>query len=104
MGIDDVSLAANGTTDPFITGQEQDALKIFGDPTSADGKTPKLSLGSSFPQGYTWSYPDFWRQPRNNKYKENRNRPNLWVLHQKEITVLRGDVRPGVESTSGHDQ
>ena len=99
MGIDDSSLAANGDKDPFIVGQEQDALNNLGDPKSADGKTPDwdprflqdlhgVILISGDSHGTT-----------------NIKKIEIDLIFRfafKEIAVIRGDVRPGAES--GHEQ
>ena len=94
MGIDDSSLATSGAKDPFIIGQEQDALTNLGDPKSADGKTPDwdphflqdihgVILISGDSHGTTI---------------KKKVEIDLIFRHSiKEIITIRGDVRPGAE-------
>ena len=99
MGIDDTSLATTGTTDPFITGQQQDALKNLGDPKSADGKTP------------AWD-PHFLKDihglilitgdSHGTTVKEKAEVDEIFGSSISEIITIRGDVRPGAED--GHEQ
>ena len=99
MGIDDSSLATTGTTDPFIVGQEQDALNNLGDPKSADGKTPD------------WD-PHFLKELHgvilisgdSHESTDNKKREidNILGSSIKEIITIRGDVRPGAQD--GHEQ
>jgi hypothetical protein len=99
MGIDDSSLATTGTEDPFITGQEQDALNNLGDPKSADGKTPDWDQhflqdihGVILISGDSHGTTD----------KEKADIDKLFGPSIKEIITIRGDVRPGAED--GHEQ
>jgi len=98
LGIDDKSLATAGPTDPYIIGQEQDALKNLNDPKSADGKTPAwdphflkdihaVILISGDSHGTT-----------NEKKAEI---DEIFGSSIKEVITIRGDVRPGDED--GHE-
>ena len=99
MGIDDSSLATTGITDPFIIGQQQDALTNLGDPKSPDGKTP------------AWD-PRFLRDIHGVILISGESHGTTDVkkveidlhfgLSIKEIITIRGDVRPGDED--GHEQ
>ena len=99
MGIDDSSLATTGITDPFIIGQQQDALTNLGDPKSPDGKTP------------AWD-PRFLRDihgvilisgdSHGTTDKEKADIEAIFGHSIKEIITIRGDVRPGAED--GHEQ
>ena len=99
MGIDDSSLATTGTTDPFITGQQQDALTNLGDPKSADGKTPAWDPhflqdihGVILISGDSHGTTD----------KKKAEIEAIFGSSIKEIITIRGDVRPGAED--GHEQ
>jgi hypothetical protein len=99
MGIDDSSLAANGAADPFIIGQEQDALTNLGDPKSADGKTPDWDPrflqdlhGVILISGDSHETTD----------KKKAEIDLIFNSSIKEIITIRGDVRPGAED--GHEQ
>lgn len=99
MGIDDSSLADNGATDPFIKGQQADALENLGDPTSADGKTPDWDPhflqdlhGVILISGDTHGTTDI----------KKAEIDLIFNSSIKEIITLRGDVRPGAED--GHEQ
>jgi hypothetical protein len=99
LGIDDSSLATTSTTDPFIIGQEQDALTNLGDPKSADGKTPdwdphflKDLHGVILISGDS-------HDTTNRKKKEI---DQIFKSSIKEIITIRGDVRPGAEDA--HEQ
>ena len=99
MGIDDSSLATSGTTDPFIIGQEQDALTNLGDPKSADGKTPDWDPhflqdihGVILISGDSHGTTD----------KKKAEIDQIFGDSIKEIITIRGDVRPGAED--GHEQ
>ena len=99
MGIDDSSLATTGVTDPFIIGQEQDALTNLGDPKSADGKTPDWD--PHFLQdlhGVILISGDSHDTTDNEKKKIDQ----IFKSSIKEIYTIRGDVRPGAED--GHEQ
>ena len=99
MGIDDSSLATTGTTDPFIIGQEQDALTNLGDPKSADGKTP--AWDSHFLQdlhGVILISGD----SHDTTDKKKTEIDQIFGNSIKEIITIRGDVRPGAED--GHEQ
>ena len=99
MGIDDSSLAAGDETDPFIMGQEQDALKNLGDPKMADGKTPDWD--SSFLQdihGVILISGD----SHGTTDKEKAEIDQIFRSSIKEIITIRGDVRPGAEHA--HEQ
>ena len=97
MGIDDSSLG--GSTDPFMIGQERDALASLGDPLSADGKTPD------------WD-PHFLRDihgvilisgdSHGTTDKKKAEIDQIFGSSIKEIITIRGDVRPGAED--GHEQ
>jgi len=95
LGIDDSSLATDGALDPFITGQEEDALKNLGDPTSADGKTPDWDPrflqdlhGVILISGDSHGTTD----------KKKAEIDHIFRSSIKEIITIRGDVRPGAES------
>ena len=99
MGIDDSSLATSGTEDPFIIGQEQDAVANLGDPKSADGKTPAWDRhflqdlhGIILISGDSHETTD----------EKKREIDFLFRSSIKEIITIRGDVRPGNEA--GHEQ
>ena len=99
MGIDDSSLADTGPTDPFIIGQQQDALNTLGDPKSADGKTPD------------WD-PHFLQDIHgvilisgDSHVTTDKKKAEIDLIFNtsiKEIIAIRGDVRPGAED--GHEQ
>jgi len=97
LGIDDTSLAAGGTTDPFITGQEQDSINL-GDPRSSDGKTPawdpqflKTLHGVILISGDSHGTTD----------KKKAEIDLIFKSSITEVITLRGDVRPGAED--GHE-
>jgi hypothetical protein len=99
LGIDDSSLAFGGATDPFIIGQEQDALNTLGDPKSADGKTPDWDPhflqdlhGVILISGDSHGTTD----------KKKAEIDHIFGSSIKTIITLRGDVRPGDEA--GHEQ
>ena len=105
MGIDDKSLDTNSAVpnskqpDPFIGGQQQDALTNLGDPTSADGKTP--AWDPHFLQdihGVILISGDSHKTTDEDKDKIEK----IFKSSIKEIITIRGDVRPGAED--GHEQ
>jgi len=98
LGIDDTGLAAGGTADPFIVGQEQDAINNLGDPTQSGGKIPDwdehflqdlhgviLISGDSHPT----------------ILKKKAEVELIFGNSIKEVIAITGDVRPGAES--GHE-
>jgi Dyp-type peroxidase family len=98
LGIDDSSLAAGGASDPFIIGQEQDALTNLGDPKSPDGKTPDWDPhflqdlhGVILISGDSHGTTD----------KKKAEIDGIFGSSIKEIITIRGDVRPGAED--GHE-
>ena len=99
MGIDDSSLATTGANDPFIIGQEKDALTNLGDPKSADGKTPawdshflKDIHGVILISGDSHGTTD----------KKKAEIEGIFGSSIKNIITIRGDVRPGDQD--GHEQ
>ena len=104
MGIDDSSLAAGGATDPFLVGQEQDAINNLGDPRQSDGTTP--AWDEHFLQdlhGLILIAGDSHATIEKKKAEiELIFRVNTPTASVKEIIAIRGDVRPGKEA--GHEQ
>lgn len=95
LGIDDSSVAP--ATDPFIIGQEQDSINL-GDPRSADGKTPDWAPAFLQPlHGVILISGDC--HGTTNKKKAEIDR--IFRSSIKEVTTIRGDVRPGAED--GHE-
>ena len=98
MGIPDSSLAAGGTTDPFIIGQEQDSTNL-GDPRGSDGKTPNWDPhflqtlhGVILISGDSHGTTD----------KKKAEIDLIFGSSITEVITIRGDVRPGAED--GHEQ
>ena len=94
MGIDDSSLATTGATDPFIIGQEQDALTNLGDPKSADGKTP------DWDPHFLKDIHGFIQISGDSHTTINIKKAEIELIFRssiKEIITIRGDVRPGAE-------
>jgi len=98
LGIDDSSLATTGKTDPFIIGQEQDALTNLGDPKSADGKTPDWN-----PHFLKDLHGVILISGESHESTENKKREIDLIFSSsiKEIITIRGDVRPGAQD--GHE-
>lgn len=104
MGIDDSSLAVLGPTDPFIVGQEKDAINNLGDPRQSNGTTPdwdpaflKDIHGVILISGE--SHSTIEKKKAEIDLIFGVKSPSASI---SEIIVLRGDVRPGAES--GHEQ
>jgi Dyp-type peroxidase family len=103
LGIDDSSLAVLGPTDPFIVGQQQDAINNLGDPTQANGTTPDWD--AAFLQdihGVILIAGDSHSTIEKKKAEIDLifgvDTPLASI---KQIVNLRGDVRPGDEA--GHE-
>ena len=98
MGIDDSSLAVAGATDPFIVGQEQDAINNLGDPKSADGKPDWDSHFLQDIHGVILISGD----SHGTTDKKKAEIDKIFGSSIKEIITIRVDVRPGAED--GHEQ
>jgi len=96
LGIDDASLATTGPTDPFIIGQQQDALTSLGDPKTADGKKPDWD--SHFIHGLILISGD----SHGTRDKQKAEIDLIFKSSIKEIIIINGDVRPGALSV--HEQ
>ncbi|KAF8804040.1 Dyp-type peroxidase, partial [Phlegmacium glaucopus] len=104
LGIDDSSLSPGGATDPFLIGQEQDAIKNLGDPKKSDGTTPDWDdhflqdiHGLILISGESHSTIEKKKAEIDHIFKVGTPLSSI-----KEIITIRGDVRPGAESAHEH--
>jgi len=95
LGINDAPVAP--ATDPFVVGQEKDSINL-GDPRSADGKTPDWDPAFLQPlHGVILISGDSHATTDKKKAEIDL----IFRQSIKEVTTIRGDVRPGAED--GHE-
>ncbi|KAF9524199.1 peroxidase TAP [Crepidotus variabilis] len=102
LGIDDSTLAPNGTEDVFVKGQKQDAITNLGDPKRADGNPDWEDAFLNEIDGLIIISGESHATIEKKKHEIE----HIFGVHThhasiQEVKSIRGDVRPGDQS--GHE-